>query len=107
MSNNKNELSMFKQTAFGKFLKLYGGLIIVIIAMCALTSIFNPMFLKTGNILQMLTNNNSIFLAGLGMTFVIISGGIDLSQGAVAAFSSVLLGMLMKYGVNGWIALLI
>jgi ribose transport system permease protein len=107
MSNNENGVILFKQTAFGKFLKLYGGLMIVIIVMMVATSIFNPMFLKSGNLLQLIVNNNNIFLTGLGMTFVIISGGIDLSQGAVAAFSTMVLAMLIQLGVPAWIALLV
>lgn len=48
----------------------------------------------------------TIILA-VGMTIVIISGGIDLSVGAVVAFSSVAGVMLMNIGVNGWLSMLL
>jgi simple sugar transport system permease protein len=48
----------------------------------------------------------TIILA-VGMTIVIVSAGIDLSVGAVVAFSSVAGVMLMNIGVNGWISMLL
>lgn len=102
----QSESKAFGRTIPGKFLKSYGGLIFVILIMMAVTSICNPVFLKGSNLLQLLINNNTIFLAGLGMTFVIISGGIDLSQGALAAFSTMVLALLIQWGVPGWIAIL-
>ena len=47
-----------------------------------ITSILRPVFLTGSNLMQILVNNNSIFLTGFGMTFVILAGGIDLSQGS-------------------------
>ncbi|WP_082989604.1 ABC transporter permease [Christensenella intestinihominis] len=105
--NQEITKSQFKNTMFGKFLKSYGGLIVVILAMMVFTTIINPVFLTGSNLLQLLINNNTIFLAGLGMTFVIISGGIDLSQGALAAFATMVLAMLVQAGVPGWIAILL
>ena len=102
-SNVQNKRA-FKNTPVGKFLKSYGGLMIVILAMMTVTTIFNPVFLKGTNLLNLLINNNTIFLAGLGMTFVIICGGIDLSQGALAAFSTMVLALLINAGVPSFIA---
>ncbi|MCE9552689.1 MAG: sugar ABC transporter permease YjfF [Planctomycetes bacterium] len=44
---------------------------------------------------SMLSSNASLAVAALGMTFVILSGGIDLSVGAVVAFSSILLAKML------------
>jgi ribose/xylose/arabinose/galactoside ABC-type transport system permease subunit len=45
-----------------------------------------------------LSNNAVLGIVAVGMTFVILSGGIDLSVGAVMSFSSVLIGVLiMEY----------
>jgi ribose transport system permease protein len=46
-------------------------------------------FLTTGNILNILTSASIIGVVTVGMTFVIIGGGIDLSVGALVALSSV------------------
>jgi simple sugar transport system permease protein len=49
--------------------------------------------------LNFLSNNAVLGIVAVGMTFVILSGGIDLSVGAVMSFSSVLIGVLiMKLG---------
>ena len=48
---------------------------------------------------------NSMFaLISVGMAFVIITGGIDLSVGAVAALASVIAALTSVYG--GWVAVL-
>ena len=44
---------------------------------------------------SMLSGNASLAVAAIGMTFVILSGGIDLSVGAVVAFSSIFLAKLL------------
>lgn len=56
------------------------------------------------NIWEMLRNNSYYGLIALGMTFVIMSGGIDLSVGAVAALSSVAAARLSEHGV--WVGVL-
>jgi simple sugar transport system permease protein len=48
--------------------------------------------------INFLSNNAVLGIVAVGMTFVILSGGIDLSVGAVMSFSSVIIGVLiMKY----------
>lgn len=56
------------------------------------------------NIWELLRNNSYYGLIALGMTFVIMSGGIDLSVGAVAALSSVAAARLSEHGV--WVGTL-
>ncbi len=51
-------------------------------------------------ILNLFTDNAFLAIIALGMTFVILSGGIDLSVGSVLAFSSVLCATLIQ--VHGW-----
>ncbi len=89
--------------SFGK----YGGIISVVIIMMIITTIFNPIFFTKSNLLQLLVNNNNIFLAGFGMTFVILGGGIDLSQGALAAFSTMIVAMLLKAGFPVWLSIIL
>ncbi len=56
-------------------------------------------FLGTYNILSVLRYNSMLALVGLGMCFVIMTGGIDLSVGAVAALASVVSAYLSPYGL--------
>ena len=50
-----------------------------------------PAFLSTRIICNILTDNAFLGIVAVGMTFVILSGGIDLSVGAVIAFTGVLI----------------
>ena len=55
-------------------------------------------FLGSYNILSFLRYTSMFALVSLGMSFVIMSGGIDLSVGAVAAMASVVSALLSPYG---------
>jgi ribose/xylose/arabinose/galactoside ABC-type transport system permease subunit len=52
-------------------------------------------FLSLPVFINFLSNNAVLGIVAVGMTFVILSGGIDLSVGAVMSFSSVLIGVLI------------
>lgn len=52
------------------------------------------------NILSFLNYNSMFVLIAIGMCFVIMTGGIDLSVGSVAAFSSVVAAYLSPYGLQ-------
>jgi galactofuranose transport system permease protein len=56
-------------------------------------------FFSVYNITELLRYNSMFGLIALGMTFVIMTGGIDLSVGAVAALASVLAALLSPYGL--------
>lgn len=69
--------------------------------------------LTYGRILQyntlsnLLINNAHLILIAVGMTFVILMGGIDLSVGAVIAFASVAGVMLVNAGWNPWLVMVL
>src|SRR3954447_17518143 len=56
-------------------------------------------FLSVYNIASVLRYNSMFGLIALGMTFVIITGGIDLSVGAVAALASVVAALVSPAGL--------
>src|ERR1700749_182504 len=56
-------------------------------------------FLGAFNILSVLRYNSMFALTSLGMCFVIMSGGIDLSVGTTAACASVVAALLSPYGL--------
>ena len=73
-------------------LKLIGkkyGIVIVLILMIVGLSIAEPAFLSSTNIFNVLTQSSIFGIMALGMTFVIISKGIDLSVGSVLAFAGI------------------
>jgi len=60
-----------------------------------------------GTMSSLLVSFAPTMILAVGMTIVIVSGGIDLSVGAVVAFSSVAGVMLMNIGINGWLSMLL
>lgn len=58
-------------------------------------------------LLNILTNNAFLGLAALGMTVVIISGGIDLSVGAVISTTAMIIAVLDRSGVSAPLAIVI
>jgi ribose transport system permease protein len=66
---------------------------LVIIGICGLAA---PRFLTPGNLLNILRNTSIVGSIALGMTFVIIAGGIDLSSGPVFATAGAVLIFLQR-----------
>ncbi|MEK5391353.1 ribose ABC transporter permease RbsC [Margalitia sp. FSL K6-0131] len=81
---------------------LLGFIIIVIIV-----SILNPSFLQPLNILNLLRQIAINALIAFGMTFVILTGGIDLSVGSILALSSALMACMMVSGLDPILAIII
>ncbi|MFV0504823.1 MAG: ABC transporter permease [Lachnospirales bacterium] len=73
------------------------GILFVLIGMVIALSIFRPsVFLTSTNILNILTQSSIYGILALGVTFVIISKGIDISVGSVLAFSGVVMASLAQ-----------
>lgn len=79
------------------------GLIILII----IVSVLNPSFLDPLNILNLLRQVSINALIAFGMTFVILTGGIDLSVGSILALSSAFVANMMLSGFDPIIAIII
>jgi simple sugar transport system permease protein len=60
-----------------------------------------------GTLSSLLINNAHLVIIAVGMTLVILSGGIDLSVGAVIAFSGVAGVMLANAGWNPWLVVVL
>jgi ribose transport system permease protein len=65
----------------------------------------SPSFLTPGNIFNVFRNFAFVGIIALGMTAVIITGGIDLSVGSVLCLTGMVVGMLMAADYSIWIAL--
>ena len=88
----------------GNYLKTSGKQNIVIvfatIILFALFTLINPSFASEGMLLTMSKALVPYAILALGVTFVIATGGIDLSIGTVCIGSAVLAGALCKTGVT-------
>ncbi|MDX8452392.1 ABC transporter permease [Mesorhizobium sp. VK9D] len=83
------------------------GLIVIILALCIAMSFASPYFLTWGNIRAMLMSFSIEGIVVVGMTILLIVGGIDLSVGSVVCFSMVVSGALFLAGLDPWTASLI
>jgi ribose transport system permease protein len=74
------------------------GTLIGLLALCGVLWILTPHFLTLSNLLNVAQQTSINAVVAAGMTFVIISGGIDLSVGSIVAVSGVVLGALLHDG---------
>ncbi|SES05648.1 ABC transporter permease subunit [Salipaludibacillus aurantiacus] len=97
---------MFANNKLKSMLALLGpfiGLLLIVI----IISVLNPSFLSLTNILNILRQVSINALIAFGMTFVILTGGIDLSVGSMLALSSAVTATLMASGVDPILSMLI
>jgi ribose transport system permease protein len=83
------------------------GILPILILICILFSFLSPNFLTAGNIVNIFRQASINIVLATGMTFVILTGGIDLSVGSILAVSavvSVLISLLPAFGWAGAIA---
>jgi ribose transport system permease protein len=79
------------------------GPLLSLIILCVFIWIQEPVFMTGNNWLNILRQASLVAILGAGMTFVILTGGIDLSVGSIVALSSVCGGLLMwDHGWNMW-----
>jgi len=79
----------------------------LVIVLFVYFSIAQDNFFTRGNLVNMLTASSVLFIAAMGMTFVLIGGGIDLSQSAIVAVSGILLAKLLDAGVPGGVVVIV
>ncbi len=84
---------------FGAILGKYGVYIALLVMIVAL-SIASPTFLTVTNIFNILKQNAVYGILSVGMVFAIVTGGIDLSVGAVVAMSACFATSLAQSGTT-------
>jgi len=78
------------------------------VVMLAVGAVQFPNFLSAQVFLNLLIDHSFLIVVAVGMTFVILSGGIDLSVGAVVALSMILSAKMLRQGLNpGMVILLV
>ena len=86
---------MAQTTRLRELLQRY-GLVLSFLALCIVLTILSDRFLTTGNIVNILRQSTINGIIAIGMTFVILTAGIDLSVGAVLALATVVAADLMQ-----------
>lgn len=80
-------------------LKTEGTLTLLLLMLAIFLTIFTRGFLTGTNLSNLVRQTAINGVVALGMTLVIIAGGIDLSVGSVVGFAGILVALLMKSGV--------
>lgn len=83
------------------------GLIAIILGLAVVMSFASPHFATWGNVRAMLMSFSVEGIVVVGMTVLLIVGGIDLAVGSVVCFSMVVGGSMFLMGVDPWTASLI
>ena len=90
---------------FNKFKNFREGtLILIIIAVCILMSFLSPYFMTWNNWKAIFLSFSTEGIVVVGMTVILVLGGIDLSVGAVMCLAMCIGGKLFLMGVNPWVA---
>lgn len=82
---------------FGLFVQQQGALVLLILIAVIATARYEA-FLTPENLLNVLRQNSMLGIVALGMTFVILTGGIDLSVGSLLAVAGVIAAKLAGQG---------
>jgi ribose/xylose/arabinose/galactoside ABC-type transport system permease subunit len=92
--------STFKSSGLNaKYLPLVATMSLFVL-MASLGSLLYPGFFSAQVFLNLLIDNAFLIIVAIGMTFVILTGGIDLSVGSVVALSTMVLATLVEH--HGW-----
>jgi ribose transport system permease protein len=79
----------------------------ILFGLCLVLSLLVPHFLRTENLFNVIRQAAILNILGIGMTMVILTGGIDLSNGAVLALSSCVAAIYLKEGGSILVGILI
>ncbi|HEX2076683.1 MAG TPA: ABC transporter permease [Longimicrobium sp.] len=76
-----------------------GGAVIALVVLVVANAIFTPNFATAGNLWNILSQLSTTLLVAVGMTYVIATGGVDLSVGSVMAISAAVAAVTVDQGL--------
>lgn len=83
------------------------GLLIVILLLCAIFQLFNPVFLSEGNIIEIFRSGALYFIVACASTLILVGGGLDFSIGSTFPLGGIAAGAFMLAGLPWPLAVLI
>jgi len=89
-----------------RFIPITATAVLVVVAY-AVGAMLYPGMRNPQVFLNLFRNNASLFISAIGMTFVILTGGIDLSVAGVIALTTVASAALLREGLNAWLVILL
>ena len=102
---NKQPATKSDRKSINNFLQV-AGILPILVLICLLFSALSPNFLTPGNIVNIFRQASVNIVLATGMTFVILTGGIDLSVGSILAVSAVASLIVSLIPGLGWAAVI-
>ena len=97
-TSGNGQAAEIKQKLTAKEFLIKYNAILILAGLIIVSAILSPVFLSTQNIFNLLRQNTPIMLIAMGMLMVILTGGIDLSVGSIAAVA----GMVISVSIVSW-----
>ena len=86
----------------------YAAVLVLLVAIFVVFSATQSDFFTSANLQNLLTGVSILWVVSMGMTFVVLTGGIDLSVGSLLALSGLILSKLLSgVGLSSWLALVL
>ena len=101
-----NSKSIVRENVKSFFLKPEINVLMALLALCIALSIASPFFLTPKNILNVLRQSSLIAILAVGQGMIILTGGIDLSVGAVVGFTACVGAWVARAGASPALTLL-
>jgi ribose transport system permease protein len=95
-------LAHARRLTLGRYTGVLSGLILV----CIYLALTEPIFLDWANWENIIRTESIVLTLGIGMTFVVLTGGIDLSIASGTAAAGMILGITIEHGASWWLACL-
>ena len=104
--DNILNLNKLKKNRFFETYKTQISTFIALIGICLILALLTDKFLTGKNLLSVMRQSSINAVLAAGMTFVIISGGIDLSVGSIVALSTAIMGdLVVNTGINPFLGM--
>jgi ribose/xylose/arabinose/galactoside ABC-type transport system permease subunit len=87
--------------------RLFRPILVLTILLFIILAATQSDFLTTQNVQNLMTGDSALWIISLGMTFVLITAGADLSVSAISALTGIFLAKIISGGVPGWPAVLL
>ena len=104
----KSKKSILQTHSLFAYFRHNAGVLIGLFALCLIMSFASPYFMTRANILNVFMQISTNTIVAFGLTFVILTGGIDLSVGSIQAFTGMIVAVLItNLGVPAPLAVLV
>ncbi len=101
-SGGLRDLRSLRRLSLGRYTGVLLGFAVIFVYL----SITEPVFLTWGNWQNIIRSQAVVFTLGIGMTFVVLTGGIDLSIASATAGAAMILGIVVRDGGSWWLGAL-